>query len=289
MANGWCNGDLEGVLFDLDGTLYHQGALRRRMFLELMRLPLRTRSLAATRRVLRRLERFRRVREELRALGRTDRPLADLQYDEAALQLGEDPQVVRQTIDEWIHHRPLLHLRPCLRADLLPFLAWLRGRGLRVGVFSDYPVDAKLAAMGLSGHVDLRLDATDAEINAFKPHPRGFLVACERWDVEPRQVLYVGDRPDVDGEGARAAGMPCAILGRRGGDGARSFTSLDGLRRALEENQAGERRARRRADVSASWLRHGARVGGAGLVSPGTAGREPSPGDRRRGLSSSGR
>ena len=260
-AGGWCNGDLEGVLFDLDGTLYHQSALRRRMFLELLMLPVRTRSLAATRRVLRRLERFRRVREELRALGRTDRPLADLQYDEAALQLGEDPEVVRRTIDEWIHHRPLLHLAPCLRRDLRPFLAWLRERGLRIGVFSDYPVDAKLRAMGLEDEIDLRLDATDPEINAFKPHPRGFLVACERWGVEPHRVLYVGDRHDVDGGGARAAGMPCAILSRRNGEGTRAFASLEDLRRALEAADVHGDDGRRRGGLRSAEFRRGARAG----------------------------
>jgi FMN phosphatase YigB (HAD superfamily) len=74
-----------------------------------------------------------------------------------------------------------------------------------------------LHALGLAPAVSLTLCATDPDINAFKPHPKGFLRACTLWGVPPEQVLYVGDRPEVDAVGAAAAGMPCAILqqGRR--------------------------------------------------------------------------
>ena len=54
---------------------------------------------------------------------------------------------------------------------------------------------------------------SDPEIDAFKPSPRGFLRACELWDLEPADVLFVGDRPEVDAAGAAAAGMPCVIIG----------------------------------------------------------------------------
>ena len=57
------------------------------------------------------------------------------------------------------------------------------------------------------------LCSTDKEINAFKPHPRGYLRACEEWGLQPQEVLYVGDRPEVDAKGAKAAGMPCMMVG----------------------------------------------------------------------------
>jgi FMN phosphatase YigB (HAD superfamily) len=58
------------------------------------------------------------------------------------------------------------------------------------------------------------LCTSDPEVRALKPNPRGFLRACERWRIEPREVLVVGDRADVDARGAAAAGMPCVIIGR---------------------------------------------------------------------------
>jgi phosphoglycolate phosphatase/putative hydrolase of the HAD superfamily len=94
-------------------------------------------------------------------------------------------------------------------------LAALRARGVQVGVFSDYPVADKLDRLRVRTHVSLELDATTEDINAFKPHPRGLEVACARWGLPPDQVLYVGDRADVDAEAARRAGMRCAILGGR--------------------------------------------------------------------------
>ena len=68
------------------------------------------------------------------------------------------------------------------------------------------------------------------EINAFKPHPHGFLHACERWGLQPEEVLFVGDREDVDARGARNAGMPCALVGSQESRGKTpTFPSLDSL------------------------------------------------------------
>jgi phosphoglycolate phosphatase-like HAD superfamily hydrolase len=49
-------------------------------------------------------------------------------------------------------------------------------------------------------------------VAAFKPNPRGILVALERLGVAPGEALYVGDRAEVDAAAARAAGVACAIL-----------------------------------------------------------------------------
>ena len=97
----------------------------------------------------------------------------------------------------------------------MAFLTLLKHQGIQVGVFSDYPVLDKLQALGLAGMMSLTLCATDPEINAFKPHPKGFLHACALWGVFPEEVLYIGDRPEVDACGAANAGMPCALLGKR--------------------------------------------------------------------------
>nr|MBA3271566.1 HAD family hydrolase [Acidobacteriota bacterium] len=56
--------------------------------------------------------------------------------------------------------------------------------------------------------------AVDPEVGAFKPNARGYVAAAVRWGIPPANVLYVGDRLDVDAPGAISAGMPCAILTR---------------------------------------------------------------------------
>jgi phosphoglycolate phosphatase/putative hydrolase of the HAD superfamily len=132
-------------------------------------------------------------------------------------------------VTEWLYQRPLKYLRLCRRRGLEAFLTFLESKGIQAGVFSDYPVLDKLLALGLARRMSLVLCATDSEINAFKPHPKGFLHACAVWGLSPEEVLYIGDRPEVDGCGAANAGMPCAILGARAHIREHSHTSVDYL------------------------------------------------------------
>jgi HAD superfamily hydrolase (TIGR01549 family) len=235
---------VRAVLFDLDGTLYHQEPLRFCMALELASLPLRA-SPASARRTWDALRVFRRVREELRDLGEPEAPLARLQFERAAERLAMETRDLEAVVSEWIFRRPLKYLRRCRRAGSESLFGYLRSRGIPVGVFSDYPAREKLGALQLAEMVSLLACATDAEINAFKPHPRGFLWSCERWGIEPSKVLYVGDRVEVDARGAANAGMPCVILSRRlglaqegaspnGFTGFTQLTSFSGLRHAID-------------------------------------------------------
>jgi FMN phosphatase YigB (HAD superfamily) len=116
-------------------------------------------------------------------------------------------------VDEWIMRRPLRHLARVRRPGLPELLQLLVSRGLRVGALSDYPTDAKLRALGVAEYFSLGLCTTHPAINAFKPHPKGFRVACAHWALSPQEVLYVGDRPETDGAGAAAAGLRCVIVG----------------------------------------------------------------------------
>jgi HAD superfamily hydrolase (TIGR01549 family) len=45
------------------------------------------------------------------------------------------------------------------------------------------------------------------EVSHSKPHPSIFMEAVRRLGLEPGQVVYVGDRPDVDVAGAQNAGL----------------------------------------------------------------------------------
>lgn len=203
---------VRAVLLDVDGTLYHQNALRAFMALELATLPLAKFSYRSAARVWKIVRIFRRVREELRDLGAPLESLAELQYVQTAKQTGVDPAAVEKTVAEWIVWRPLKYLRLCRRRGVEEFFTFLRERNVPIGAFSDYPVVEKLSALQLSNFIAPALCATDPDINAFKPHPKGFLHASEIWGLSPNEILYVGDRHAVDAIGAAAAGMPCAIL-----------------------------------------------------------------------------
>ncbi len=234
---------IRAVLFDLDGTLYRQTPLRALMAAELATVPcLQPRPWRAAR-VWRMLQAFRHAREELRAAGHAAEPLVRLQYSAAAERAGLPQRELEAVVAEWIFRRPLKYLRHVARPGTAALFDALSEQGLQVGVFSDYPVDQKLQALGLAGAASLTLEATCAEVNAFKPHPRGFLHACRQWGLAPAQVLYVGDRPEVDAAGAAAAGMPCAIVGGPPGAGYATVTAMAELIGVVRQLRSRERTA----------------------------------------------
>lgn len=226
---------VRAVLFDVDGTLYRQRPVRAQMFAELARLfstnPVRGFT------VIRVLSEFRRAQETLRAAVQDG--VALRQLDVAAERARVPVSRVRDIVDEWMHERPLRHLHGCRAAGLPEILAFLKERRTPAGVLSDYPADRKLRALGVNGSFSLVLAATDRDIATFKPHPRGFLAAAERWQLDPAEVLVVGDRIDADGAGAAAAGMPCVIVTKSRipiTAGLISIPSLERLRDVLDDN-----------------------------------------------------
>jgi len=180
---------IHAVLLDLDGTLYRQGPLRLKMAAQLLWLPFRRLSLRHARRVWRTIGCFRKLREELRELGQPDGSLDELQYTAPAERLGDDPEALQRVITEWMYERPLPQLAAYRREGVVEMFSYLHERGIKIGIFSDYPAAEKLEALGLAEHASLVLCATDPEINAFKPHPAGFLHACRVWGLEPADVL----------------------------------------------------------------------------------------------------
>ena len=231
-------GSAKAVLLDVDGTLYRQAPVRRRMVLEMVRFAFQSLSPLALVRLARWIFYFRRARERLRSAGRPSSSLDELQYAEPARELGEEAGRLKDTVLEWMLERPLRHVGEARREGVARFLKLLAARDIKAGAFSDYPVGDKLKALSLDDHFSVTLCATDCEINAFKPHPAGFLRACEIWDLDPSEVIYIGDRPEVDAAGARAAGMPCFIIGARNGDkGYCGIHSFNELCHALENNR----------------------------------------------------
>lgn len=203
---------IRAVLFDFDGTLYGQSPLRALMALELMSIPLLKGSWHSATQTWTTIAEFRRVREALRDVSTPSGSLTDLQFAETARRVRREQHEVEQCVAEWIARRPLKYLRYTRRTGLVSLLRYLEANRIPAGVLSDYPVAEKLEALGLAGRFSVLICATDPDVNAFKPHPAGFLRACDLWGLPPYQVLYVGDRPDVDATGAAAAGMPCAIV-----------------------------------------------------------------------------
>ncbi|MFI5049506.1 MAG: HAD family hydrolase [Gaiellales bacterium] len=96
--------------------------------------------------------------------------------------------------------------------DVAPTLAELERRSVRAAVVSnwDYSLDEVLSGLGLAFDVVV----TSAATGASKPDPAPFRVALERLGLAPGQALHVGDTPEADGDGARAAGIDVRIIDR---------------------------------------------------------------------------
>ena len=103
--------------------------------------------------------------------------------------------------------------------DVLPALAALRP-DYRLGLCSNTQSFGLefLARTGVWGRIDAA--ALSFEVGALKPHPAMFTTLCARLGVPPDRALMVGDDPDADIAGARAAGLVALRIERAGGRGA---------------------------------------------------------------------
>jgi putative hydrolase of the HAD superfamily len=101
-------------------------------------------------------------------------------------------------------------------ADAAPALRRLRAAGIRLAVLSNWDVSLheRLAETGLAGLVDAAV--ASAEVGCAKPDPRIFAVALARLGVDPPSAWHVGDSPDADVAGARAAGVRPILIARDG-------------------------------------------------------------------------
>jgi putative hydrolase of the HAD superfamily len=99
--------------------------------------------------------------------------------------------------------------RACvLFPDAVQTLAALRAAGFRLGLITNGSVrmqSSKLECLALPPLFDTIL-ISDAE-GVSKPEPEIFRRALERLGVEAAQACYVGNHPDIDVAGAKAAGL----------------------------------------------------------------------------------
>jgi HAD superfamily hydrolase (TIGR01549 family) len=97
-----------------------------------------------------------------------------------------------------------------LYEDATPVLEELRGHGLKLGLVSNTGRD--LDEFVAHHHLDVDAVLGSRAFGRTKPHPTIFQAVLERLGVEPAGAAMVGDSPEDDIEGARAAGLGAAFL-----------------------------------------------------------------------------
>ena len=192
--------NIKAVLFDVDGTLYPQSYFIWTSIRFMLRHPL----LSAV---------FRQLRHDVRAIGGVE----DLHLAQTSLCAGylripaEKAQYLLETHIYGTFMDMLAKAKPYPEAE--PLLASLKEAGLKMGVITDYPVGAKVSALGFDKYWDVTISADT--IGHLKPEPDAFLLAAELLKISPEQIIYVGNEYKYDIIGAKRAGMKTAHLAQK--------------------------------------------------------------------------
>ncbi|MEU8706691.1 HAD family hydrolase [Streptomyces sp. NPDC048565] len=132
--------------------------------------------------------------------------------------------------DEWFG-RHVAHYEAAwaLFPDAVPVLDRLAG-SFRQAILSNSTIrnqDRKLRTLGVRDHFEAVVCAV--EIGVAKPAAAAFHAACEALSLDPHEVAYVGNEPDIDAGGAVAAGLTGIWLDRAGQGGRPELVRIMGL------------------------------------------------------------
>jgi len=161
------------------------------------------------------LRAYRKAQEFLRTSNQEGTNISEAQLDLGSQWTGLSKETLIQNVSRWMEKEPLDLVARSIRKGLAEFLWAAKNYGFKLGVFSDYPADAKLKAMCIADFFDVVVSAQDPEVQRFKPSTRGVEVTLKRLGAESHHALYIGDRPEIDAITATEAGMGCVIIGRQ--------------------------------------------------------------------------
>jgi beta-phosphoglucomutase-like phosphatase (HAD superfamily) len=230
---------LRCIIFDVDGTLYRQPPVRRAMAFRLLSYAIAN-PLAGLK-TAKFLRRYRRAQEQLRGAGG-----GAGQLETACRQTGVEPEWGAGCVREWIERRPLDLVAKAIYPGLASLLTRAAEREIKLAVVSDYPAQEKLRALGLDRYFICVLSPADPRMGRLKPHPSGILAVLRELKIDSSAAVYIGDRPEVDAEAARRAGVACIIVGRAAGPssgewvGARDYFQLGAMLGLVEKTRIRE-------------------------------------------------
>ena len=203
--------EYDAVIFDVDGTLYFQRPMRLKMAWRLgcfyLLRPWRLRELAALKYFRKLRERWQEEKEE-----NSGGPLDQRQYEAVGKKLGMAASRVKETVERWMYETPLDLLPGCQDRMITGLMERLSRRGAAVMVYSDYPAQDKLKAMGVPVQEGRVFCALDPDMMCLKPDPKGMRHILETAGFQPEQALMIGDRYSRDGLSAKNVGADWLIL-----------------------------------------------------------------------------
>lgn len=195
------------VIFDVDGTLYHQPKLRLIMLIHLIAHYLFKPHKITELNVL---KVFRKEREINAHKGHGN--IAEEQYKWAANKLNYNETKVKDIVEFWMHKKPLRYLRSCVFENVRTLINELN-KIAQTAVYSDYLAHHKIKAMELN--INHCFSSEQKEINTLKPNSKGILHILNHFNVDKSQALLIGDRDELDGACARNAGIDYIIVNHK--------------------------------------------------------------------------
>ncbi len=105
--------------------------------------------------------------------------------------------------------------------EVIETLVALQKAGIRMGIVSNttnpgFMKDYEQSLLKLDPYFEFSIYSS--EVPYRKPHPSIFQLALARLNLDPAEVLFVGDNLNADVVGAQSVGMPTAWLNREGKD-----------------------------------------------------------------------
>jgi putative hydrolase of the HAD superfamily len=194
--------DIEGVAFDLDGTLYPN----YRLNIKLIPFILKEWRLLAAFGKARNI-----IRREQENYPFPQDGFYERQAEITAKILDIPPQPLQEKIDLLIYRgwEPLFKTVKLFNRAVQT-LTGLREAGYKLGLLSDFPPETKLEYLQISGFWDTIL--CSERCGALKPHPLSFTQLAVAMSLPPEKILYVGNSHPYDVAGANRVGMKTALI-----------------------------------------------------------------------------
>jgi putative hydrolase of the HAD superfamily len=176
--------NLEGVVFDVDDTLYMEHTYVASGF----------RAVGAWLAEAHGVDRLSEA-----ALALFDAGVRGDVFDRALTQVGLEPtaQLVAELVNRYRAHQPGI----ALLADAQALMNAAARRELPIAVITDGPAEsqrAKITALGIEPYCDLVIVTSGHAGVLPKPDPSAYELVQKRWGLDPASLVYIGDNPAKD-------------------------------------------------------------------------------------------
>lgn len=107
----------------------------------------------------------------------------------------------------------------------------LQSMGIKLGLISNHHDGSSLMRSLRKWRIEPKFGpiVISERVNVRKPDPAIFRLCLSAMKVRPNQAIYVGDAPEFDVAGARAAGMSSILIGNKNADGPAPDFEVEGM------------------------------------------------------------